>query len=79
MAGIGSFVTNQRINEKLSPSQYAIDETKVIQYQKNGDVAATYNFVGMFPIDLSPIELDWGTNDAIEEFTVTFAYQYWIS
>jgi hypothetical protein len=27
---------------------------KVIQYQKNGEVAATYNFVGMFPIDLSP-------------------------
>ncbi len=26
---------------------------------------------------LSAIDLDWGSNDAIEEFTVTFAYQYW--
>lgn len=36
-----------------------------------------YNFVGMWPIDVSPIELDWGANDAIEEFVVTFAYQWW--
>jgi len=23
--------------------------------------------------------LDWGSNDTIEEFSVTFAYQYWQS
>ena len=27
----------------------------------------------------SPIDLDWGTNDTVEEFTVTFSYQYWTS
>jgi len=31
----------------------------------------------MFPLDLAPIDLDWGSNDAIEEFTCTFAYQFW--
>jgi hypothetical protein len=31
----------------------------------------------MFPVDISPIDLDWGTNDSIEEYSVTFAYQYW--
>ena len=36
-----------------------------------------YNFVGMWPIDVSPIDLDWGANDQIEEFVVTFAYQWW--
>jgi hypothetical protein len=36
-----------------------------------------YNFVGMWPIDISPIDLDWGANDQIEEFVVTFAYQWW--
>jgi hypothetical protein len=36
-----------------------------------------YNFIGMWPIDISPIDLDWGANDQIEEFVVTFAYQYW--
>jgi len=55
-------------------------EAKVNQYGKDGNISKpikTYNFVGMFPVDLSPIDLDWGTNDTIEEFTVTFAYQYW--
>jgi hypothetical protein len=31
----------------------------------------------MFPIDISEITLDWGDNDSVEEFTVTFAYDYW--
>jgi hypothetical protein len=61
---------------------YTLDAL-VYQYGKGGPsgdaakVIKAYNFVGMFPVDLSPIDLDWGTNDAIEEFTVTFAYQYW--
>jgi len=31
----------------------------------------------MFPTDLSAIDLDWGSNDTIEEFTVNFTYSYW--
>jgi hypothetical protein len=31
----------------------------------------------MFPVDIAPIDLDWGSNDTIEEYSVTFAYQYW--
>jgi len=62
---------------------YAIDAT-VNQYSKSAaagsnGIIKSYNFVGMFPVDLSPIDLDWGTNDTIEEFTVTFSYQYWTS
>jgi len=26
---------------------------------------------------LSAIDLDWGSNDTIEEFTVNFTYSYW--
>jgi hypothetical protein len=48
-----------------------------VQYGKTGNTLKNYNFVGIFPIDISAIDLDWGSNDAIEEFTVTFAYQYW--
>ena len=44
-----------------------------------GFIAKKYRFVGMFPVDVSPIDLDWGTNDSIEEFSVTFAYQWWES
>ena len=51
----------------------------VKQYSKVGDIIKTYEFKGMFPTDISPIELDWGSNDTIEEYQVTFAYQYWTS
>lgn len=42
----------------------------------NVDIA-TYNFVNIFPVNISSIELAWDTNDAIEEFTVEFGYDYW--
>lgn len=57
---------------------YSFDGT-VLQYAKSGSVIKGYTFVGMFPIDISPIELDWGANDTIEEYSVTFAYQYWLA
>lgn len=80
MAGINSHTSNLRSTQfKEGPlaNGYSVD-ADVYQYGKTGGTPIkSYKFYGMFPIDISPIELDWGTNDAIEEFTVTFAYQYW--
>jgi hypothetical protein len=36
-----------------------------------------YSFINIFPINIGNIELNWETTDAIEEFTVEFAYDYW--
>ena len=55
---------------------YTTDAT-VEQFGKSGNSIQKYNFVSMFPIDISPIDLNWESNNAIEEFSVTFAYQYW--
>jgi hypothetical protein len=52
---------------------------EVIQYARSGDELITYTFENMFPTDISQIDLDWGSNDMIEEYTVTFAYQYFTS
>jgi hypothetical protein len=46
----------------------------------SGDAAIPtrqYTFVNIFPINIGSIELNWETTDAIEEFTVEFAYDYW--
>lgn len=56
---------------------YASDAL-VTQYRKTGGTAKKYRFIGMFPIDITPIDLDWGSNDTVEEFSVTFQYQYWV-
>jgi hypothetical protein len=55
---------------------YTVDAF-VTQFSKTGDSLKKYRFVGLFPLDVAPIDLDWGTNDTIEEYAVTFAYQWW--
>jgi hypothetical protein len=76
MNSINSHSGNVRNAAANTPSGYTTDAT-VTQYGKDGSVLKTYNFVGMFPLDLAPIDLDWGSNDSIEEYSVTFAYQWW--
>lgn len=78
MSRINSHVGNLRDAALLNPKDYQTD-AEIFQYGKVGDKIKTYKFVGMFPIDLSPVEMDWGANDTIEEYAVTFAYQWWES
>jgi hypothetical protein len=75
---INSHVANVRAGNARSPNQYTVDAT-VDQYGKSGDIIKSYKFVGIFPVDIAPIELDWGANDSIEEYSATFAYQWWES
>ena len=75
---INSHTLNQRDAAYVSPTSYTSDAS-VVQYGKSGDTLKKYDFVGMFPVDVSPIDLDWSSNDSIEEYSVTFAYQYWTS
>ena len=87
MNAINSHAGNVRNPSAVSPTgasgisggQSYVADASVQQYNKAGQpiVTGLYNFIGMFPTDISPIDLDWGQNDSIEEFTVTFAYQYW--
>jgi hypothetical protein len=78
MSRLNTHVSNLRAANSLSPAQYQQDGF-VTQFGKTGDIIKAYKFVGMFPIDITPIELDWGANDTIEEYAVTFAYQWWES
>jgi hypothetical protein len=76
MNAINQHESNTRDGGALTPANYT-SEALVVQWGKNGNVIKEYSFVGMFPVDIAPIDLDWGSNDSIEEFSVTFAYQYW--
>lgn len=40
-------------------------------------VLKSYKFYNVFPSNISAIDLDFGNNDAIEEFTVELQVQYW--
>ena len=74
--GLNSHNLNVRTPAAQTPSGYTVDG-EVRQYGKAGNVLKKYKFVGLFPTDLTPIDVDWGANDTIEEFSVTLAYQWW--
>jgi hypothetical protein len=78
MNGINSHNLNVRNPVALAPLGYNVDGT-VTQFGKAGDVLKKYKFVGLFPTDVTPIDVDWGSNDTIEEFSVTLTYQWWES
>lgn len=73
---INSHTGNLRLASALPPTSYTVD-ANVIHYGKTGNTTKTYKFIGMFPTDVSVIDVDWGANDQFEEFSVTLAYQYW--
>lgn len=73
---INSHSGNVRNIAARNVNGYSVDAL-VTQYGKTGESLKTYKFVGMFPLDMAPIDLDWGSNDAIEEYSITFAYQWW--
>ena len=73
---INRLVANVR-DPALSAEQYKTD-LEVIQYGKDGSLLRSYAFVGAFPTTVGNIGLDWSSTGAVEEFAVTFAYDYWI-
>lgn len=58
-----------------NPSSY-VGSAVIEQYTKTGEIAKSYKLVNLFPTDISPIDVSWEANDQVEEFDVTFAYDY---
>jgi len=50
----------------------------VIQYAKDGTPIRSYDIIGAFPTTIDAIDLNWETQNQVESFGVTFAYDYWL-
>lgn len=63
-------------NRRVYPKQYKA-QAQVFQYaQDESSILKEYTFEGLFPVQISPIQLSW-ESDNIERFSVTFAYDLW--
>ena len=60
---------------RLQPSEYQRD-LQVFQLDRNGNILKSYQIVNAFPVDLSAVGLDFGANDQLSTFSVTFQYQH---
>ena len=49
----------------------------VTHYTKTGTISRIYELENCFPLNISNIDLNWETTDAVEEFTVELAYDYY--
>ena len=71
---------NEHVNNVgvKNPSLYQADLI-VQQLDRTNNVTKEYAIRGAFPVNVSAIDLSYDANDAVEEFTIEFAYQYWES
>lgn len=66
-------------NIKLLPSNtYKSTDATVTQFSKDGSKIRAYQFVGIFPVSVGAMALDWDATNTIQTFDVTFAYDYWL-
>lgn len=85
---INSIIGN-RLNEEVAGINPQLNNSyktdgMITQFAKTGPgeidgvgAIKTYKFTGMFPIEIDSIRVDWNDTDAIEEFNVTWAYDWW--
>lgn len=76
LASLSGNTSNIRSPNAVNYIQYS-SQGLVTQLGKAGNKLKQYLVQGIYPIDITPIDLDWGQNDTIEEFSVTLATQYW--
>lgn len=73
---INSHRTNLRLFGSASPSEY-VATARVIQYGKTGNIVRAYSMKNVWPIEIGAIPLDWSNGNQIEEYPLTFAYDWW--
>jgi len=79
VSSMGTHIGNVQSSASSALESGLYGAAEVTHFGKTGatDILAVYNFVNIFPVSVSEITLGWDANDAIEEFTVEFAYDYW--
>lgn len=73
---INTLQGNLRQFGSSSPLLYK-STAEVTQFSKTGVPIRTYKFNGIFPTEVASMDVNWENTDQIQEFTVTFQYDWW--
>lgn len=76
MSMINTHQGNLTTTQSASPMSYK-SQAQVTHFGKTGNVLRVYNFDGIHPTQIAETTLGWDSNDTLEEFTVTFNYDWW--
>ena len=69
--------TNLNKYGSSDPALYKADAV-VNQFSKTGQLLKSYRFIGLWPGNIGDIALSHDATDQVEEFSVTFQYDYWL-
>ena len=69
---------NETNRGRVAANQYQCNAI-VQQLDRNDVVLKQYQMIDIWPQAIGNIQLNYGTNDVIEDFPVTFQYTYWTS
>lgn len=73
-------------SEKIQNHNYVLGANTIGEYfstaivrqlDRDGQQLRAYRFQCIWPTEVAPIELAFDSRDTVEEYTVTFAVQYW--
>lgn len=73
--GVVENETNRGRTSTISYQTQALVE----QLDRNDQVLKSYKFIDLWPIQVGEIALDFGANDQIETFPITFDYLYFLT
>ena len=76
MNSINSHRANLREFASASPLLYT-SQAQIVLYSKTGVPIKEYNFVNLWPSTINEIPMSWEAENQIQEFDVTFQYDYW--
>ena len=76
MQNINSHVGNVRGFGSASDLSYK-SQGQITQFSKTGVPIREYTFNGLFPINITEMDVAWDATDVLQEFQVTFQYDWW--
>lgn len=67
------------MNDGVTPAPNSYKRDAIVRhYSKDGHVIQTYDFKGLFPIQIDAMPLDWEAIDQVMMFDVEFSIDYWL-
>ena len=79
MNKINSHEGNVRASSHLSKLSGYTGTMTLSTYTKSGTAESDgWSFMNIFPTSLDQIDVNWDPNDAVMEYTINWAYDYWV-
>ena len=75
---IQNHAANYQALDGSTPARNPYGQGTVTQLGRDGTTVSSY-FMEVMPTEVAAIDLAWDSNDAVEEYSVTFAVNYWVT